>query len=127
MVRADGICQLGKSLHCDHDDSISVPRTHLKEARHMFITQTLGRQKTNKQWTVLEGHLRSSSPHTHAYTHRNVCTHVNRHTNTCLFMPYSGILQGTEEHWSKHGAESQSQQTSASKDLPKQCIFMHTG
>lgn len=97
----------------------------------MFITQTLGRQKTNKQWTVLEGHLRSSSPHTHAYTHRNVCTHVNRHTNTVNisrhFMPYSGILQGTEEHWSKHGGESQSQQTSASKDFPKHCICMHTG
>lgn len=42
-------------------------------------------------------------------------------------MPYSGILQGSEEHWSKHRGKSQSQQTSASKDFPKHCMYMHTG
>lgn len=50
MVRAEGMCQLGKNLHCDHDNSISVPRTHLKKSQAHVYNPNTG--KTENKQTV---------------------------------------------------------------------------
>lgn len=108
MVRAEGMGQSGKSLHCEHGDFISAPRTHLKTkpgtVSHGYNPNTgkVGNKETMDGQTVPGRFLSSSNFHTHAYPHRNVYTHVNTHIKQANSGTVSNHFHASQRHSTGH-------------------------